>query len=222
MSQVTELQRTNNAFVPGVLTADAGHFHRYSSELVAVMEKMPWTLASQVGEEVFSAWRDQRSVYIFGNGGSSATAQHMAADFSKNTTRPGMRRLRAMCLSDNTALFTALANDHGYADAIADQISIYANCGDLAIAISASGNSPNVLAAVNRAHDLGMATIGITGYSGGKLAQMASRSIIVPCDDIEQIEDFHMILVHMLTSYVRHAIDRQYEAEAQLASAAAA
>jgi D-sedoheptulose 7-phosphate isomerase len=204
-----DVQTSTTAFVPSTLAPDTEHFQRYSSELVTVLDKMPWALVAQVGEEIVSVWRDKRSVYVFGNGGSSATAQHMAADLSKNTTKPGSRRLRAMCLSDNTALFTALANDHGYDRAIADQIAIYANAGDLAIAISASGNSPNVLAGVARAQAMGMRTIGVTGYQGGRLAECVSSTIVVPCHDIEQIEDFHMVLVHMLTSYVRGSISRE-------------
>jgi D-sedoheptulose 7-phosphate isomerase len=138
----------------------------------------------------------------------------MAADFSKNTTRPGDRRLRTLCLSDNTALFSALANDNGYAEALSDQIEIFANAGDVAIAISASGNSPNVIKAVANATERGLVTIGITGYHGGQLAGCTDRCIVVPCHDIEQIEDFHMVLVHMLTSYVRKAICSAREVKA--------
>lgn len=215
---IAPAQTHTNGTTPHNGDAGTAHFLHYGAEVEEIMGRMPWTKVAAIGDAIVSAWVYRRSVFIFGNGGSSATAQHMAADFSKNTTLPGERRLRSACLSDNTALFSALANDHGYAEAFADQIAVYANPGDVAIAISASGNSANVLAAMKRASEMEMLTIGITGFDGGQLARMAQYSVTVPSDNIEQVEDFHMILVHMLTSYVRNQIRALQTARAACAT----
>jgi len=210
---------TNGVFSASLMVqekhqVDISHFESYGAALAGAMEQMRWEVVAEVGDLLVAAWKDGRSVLVFGNGGSSSTAQHMAADFSKNTTRPGDRRLRAMCLSDNTALFSALSNDHGYAEGFSEQVAMFADPGDVAIAISASGNSPNVLRAIGAAKARGLVTIGVTGYQGGELVHNTDKCIVVPSDDIEQIEDVHMILVHMLTSYVRKSIRRAQEGQA--------
>lgn len=210
MGPIATAPVSTNGHLPHEVSS-VDHFLRYGAALHLVMERMPWATVAAVGDALVSTWKEGRQVFVFGNGGSSSTAQHMAADFSKNTTRPGDKRLRAICLSDNTALLSALANDNGYAEVFADQMAIYANAGDLAIAISASGNSPNVLAAIERANEKGLLTVGITGYYGGRLVDLAAQSVVVPCHDIEQIEDMHMVLTHMLTSYVRKSIRQELE-----------
>lgn len=214
MNHATNGVVSTELFVQGSNQADISHFESYAAALHDTMEHMPWHSVAEVGDMLVSAWMDGRSVVVFGNGGSSSTAQHMAADLSKNTTRPGDRRLRSMCLSDNAALFSALANDHGYAEAFSEQVAMFTDPGDVAIAISASGNSPNVLRAIDAAKARGVVTVGITGYQGGQLVHSADKCVVVPSNDIEQIEDFHMVMVHMLTSYVRKSIRRLQESQA--------
>jgi D-sedoheptulose 7-phosphate isomerase len=130
----------------------------------------------------------------------------MAADLSKNTAVPGFPRLRAVSFNDNMALFSALGNDTAYDQVFREQVLTYVDSGDVVIAISASGNSPNVLNAVTAARDLGATTIGFSGYYGGKLAGMVDIPVVVPNHSIEQIEDVHMILEHMVTASVRQAV----------------
>lgn len=118
----------------------------------------------------------------------------------------GHPRLRVMSLNDNMALFSAHSNDNGYEHVFAEQLATFVRPGDLVIAISASGNSPNVLNAVKLGRENGALTVGLCGYAGGRLAQLVDLSIIVPNYIIEQIEDIHLILEHMMTTALRRAI----------------
>jgi D-sedoheptulose 7-phosphate isomerase len=118
---------------------------------------------NEVVRIVYSAWVDRKTVFIMGNGGSAATALHMAADLSKNTAVPGFPRLRAVSFNDNMALFSALANDTEYDQVFREQVITYVESGEVVIAISASGNSPNVLNAVAAAREQGAMTIGFSG-----------------------------------------------------------
>ncbi len=189
------------------------HFLRqYASELQETLSDLPFSAVNMAVARLFSAWSDRRQVFIMGNGGSAATALHMAADLSKNTAVPGFPRLRAVSFNDNMALFSALGNDTAYDQVFREQVLTYVDAGDVVIAISASGNSPNVLNAVVAARELGATTIGMSGYYGGKLAEMVDIPIVVPNHSIEQIEDVHMMLEHMITASVRasihHAVKR--------------
>lgn len=139
-------------------------------------------------------------------GGSASTASHMACDLGKNTAVGDMPRLRVMSLNDNMALFSALSNDNGYARVFADQLAAFVNAGDVVIAISASGNSPNVLNAIRLAQARGALTIGWSGYAGGQLAQLVDLPLVVTNQVIEQIEDIHVMLEHMVTTGLRQAM----------------
>lgn len=183
------------------------HFLRtYASELQETLSNLPWTAINEAVHTLFAAWLDRRQVFIMGNGGSAATALHMAADLSKNTAVPGFPRLRAVSFNDNMALFSALANDTAYDQVFREQVLTYVESGDVVVAISASGNSPNVLNAVAAAGELGAKTIGLSGYYGGKLATMVDTPIVVNNHSIEQIEDLHMMIEHMLTASIRQAV----------------
>lgn len=178
----------------------------YANELQNTLANLPWSAINDVVRTVFGAWTERKTVFVMGNGGSAATALHMAADLSKNTAVPGFPRLRAVSFNDNMALFSALGNDTAYDQVFREQVLTYVDSGDVVIAISASGNSPNVLNAVTAARDLGATTIGFSGYYGGKLAGMVDIPVVVPNHSIEQIEDVHMILEHMVTASVRQAV----------------
>lgn len=189
------------------------HFLRqYASELQETLSDLPLSAVNMAVARLFTAWSERHQVFIMGNGGSAATALHMAADLSKNTAVPGFPRLRAVSFNDNMALFSALGNDTAYDQVFREQVLTYVDAGDVVVAISASGNSSNVLNAVVAARELGATTIGMSGYYGGKLAEMVDIPIVVPNHSIEQIEDLHMMLEHMITASVRtsihHAVKR--------------
>ncbi len=147
-----------------------------------------------------------RIVFVVGNGGSAATASHFACDLGKGTRRDGPPTFRVVSLTDNVPLLTAWANDSGYERIFAEQLQTLARPGDVLVVISASGNSPNVVAAIETARSSGMSTIGLTGRSGGLLAQLVDVVVNVPCDRIEVVEDAHLIAAHSLCVVVRERL----------------
>jgi D-sedoheptulose 7-phosphate isomerase len=178
-------------------------YTEYVANLKRTLDKMPWERVEQVVDVLDAARLGGHQVFIFGNGGSASTASHMACDLGKNTVMPGTPRLRTLSLNDNMALFSALGNDYGYENVFVEQLHNLVDTGDVVIAISASGNSPNVLKAISLATERGATTIGICGYAGGKLAKIVNHAIVAENDCIEQVEDIHVILEHMITSAMR-------------------
>ena len=142
-------------------------------------------------------------VFIAGNGGSAATASHMANDLVKSVAQAGGRGLRTIALSDNVPLITAIANDKNYDEVFADQLLTLGQPGDVLIVLSGSGNSANIVRVVEVAQKMQIITIALLGMEGGKVAEMTDVSVIVPSDDYGPIEDAHMVLDHLVTSYLR-------------------
>lgn len=157
---------------------------------------------------LFQAWREERTIFIVGNGGSSATASHMVNDLNKGAAVPGQQRFRAMALTDNVPLLTAWANDTAYEDVFAEQLRNFARPRDILVAISGSGNSPNVLNAVRAARQAGCLTIGLTGFGGGRLKDLVDPCLVVPSDCMETIEDVHLVLEHCICRSLRGLIAR--------------
>jgi D-sedoheptulose 7-phosphate isomerase len=155
---------------------------------------------------LLEAWRARRHVFLLGNGGSAATASHLANDLSKATSIEGRPRFRAIALTDNVPLITAWGNDSTYDDVFREQLVGLMDPGDLVLAISASGNSPNVIRAVEYARQHHGVTIGWTGRTGGKLRHLVDHCVSVDTDDVGQIENAHMVLVHLFTVTLRAAL----------------
>lgn len=152
------------------------------------------------------AYQEGKQVFIIGNGGSAATASHMACDLGKvilPEAGDSSPRFRVMALTDNTPWITALANDLGYEYIFSEQLKNLAHKGDLVIAISGSGNSPNILEGIRVAKSLGAKVLGILGFDGGKAEGMADASIIVRSENYGHIEDVHMVLDHLVTAYFK-------------------
>src|SRR5579872_2809044 len=156
---------------------------------------------------LFDAWRWQKMVWIIGNGGSAATASHMMNDLCKCTLVEGQPRFRAMALTDNVPLMTAIANDLDYAEVFVEPLRTHLRKGDVLIALSGSGNSSNVLRAVAYAKEIGALSIGLCGKPGGVLAKTADLTVIVPADRIGQQEDGHLILNHAIALALRERIE---------------
>ena len=148
-----------------------------------------------------------RVFFAVGNGGSAATASHFVCDLSKGTRRDGPPTFQAMALTDNVPLLTAWANDISYDRVFAEQLASLARPGDVLVAISASGSSPNVLAAAETARANGLVSIGLTGRSGGRLASLVDLVVRAPSDRIEVVEDAHLIVAHSLCVSVRQRLD---------------
>jgi len=142
----------------------------------------------------------EKNIYIFGNGGSAATASHFTNDFNKGISEYTEKKFRFMCLNDNAATIMAIANDISYDEVFRFQLKGRLAEGDIVVAISGSGNSPNVVNAVEFAKSCGNKVIGLTGYSGGKLKPLADVSLHVPVDDMQITEDVHMIFDHLMMS----------------------
>lgn len=153
---------------------------------------------AKYADAVFDCWQRDATVHIFGNGGSHANASHTVADFVKTAMVPGKRRLKALCMSDNLPMLTAVGNDIGYADSFVFQLESYAKPGDLAVAISCSGNSPNILKAAEWALKNKLTLVALTGLKGGKVGPMAHIHINVPSDNFGVIEDLHMSVGHVV------------------------
>ncbi len=174
----------------------------YLARLHAEIDRVDKNEIQRMSDFLFEAWRNGRFVFVFGNGGSACTASHLAEDLGKNCLSEddlrsaSGRRLKILSLTDNVGWITALANDLAYDQIFVQQLAHYASPGDLAIAISGSGNSPNVLAAADWANEHGLVTFGLTGYGGGKLRQRQKAGLHVPLDDMGMVESIHICVAH--------------------------
>ncbi len=144
-----------------------------------------------------------RTVFFLGNGGSASTSSHMSQDLGKLTIRAGGSRFRTLSLADPTPLILAWANDASYADVFAEQIKNHGRAGDVAIGISGSGNSPNVLKALEEARGRGLTTVGLIGMGGGKMLELCDVPIVIPSNNMQHIEDAHHLILHLVTAYLR-------------------
>jgi D-sedoheptulose 7-phosphate isomerase len=154
------------------------------------------------------AWREGRRVLLMGNGGSAASASHIVNDLQKCIHLESGRPLKTLCLSDCTPLLMAWANDTEYANVFAPQVECWAEPGDVVIGISGSGNSENVIRGIEAANARGARTVGLAGFRGGRLAQTAQECLVVPSDNMQQIEDLHMIMLHVVFSALRERVRR--------------
>src|SRR5436305_8500570 len=178
----------------------------YFDLLSHTIRALPFEQVDNVAELLFLAYERQSTIFIFGNGGSAALASHFACDLGKGTVNGAGKRFRVMALTDNVPLMTAWANDLNFADIFAEQLANFAMPGDLAFAISGSGNSPNVLKALKLAKQTGLTTAGLTGFSGGQMSDLCDACIVVPCDNMQIIEDLHLCISHSLFTCIRARI----------------
>ncbi|MFI5843817.1 SIS domain-containing protein [Catenuloplanes sp. NPDC051500] len=160
-----------------------------------------------VMDQLLAVYERQGFVYIFGNGGSGATAAHFVNDFNKGIGQNLPKRFRFCCLNDNVPTVLATANDTDYSQVFVGQLRNYLNPGDVVMAISASGNSRNVLEAVEYANDLGAETVALVGFDGGKLKELAGRTIHVPVHDMQKVEDVHLALNHVMMSVLKKRLE---------------
>ena len=150
-----------------------------------------------------AAYQHGHRIFILGNGGSAATASHFALDLAKNTITPGAPRLKAISLTDHVPLITAWSNDTAYEHIFEEQLATLIEAGDVVIGISASGNSPNVINAMRLAKQSRASTIGLLGAKGGILKTLVDAYVLAPGQNIEQEEDAHLILAHVITRHMR-------------------
>lgn len=168
----------------------------YLTELADALAATPREPLEQMTRALWDTYRRDGTIISCGNGGSAASASHLACDLAKWTVRDGRRRVRALALTDNVAVMTAWSNDTAYERVFVEPLMGLYRPGDTLVAISGSGNSPNVLRAVEWANDQGAMTIGLTGFDGGKLAHLARLSVVVPSHLMPLVEDVHIALCH--------------------------
>jgi D-sedoheptulose 7-phosphate isomerase len=179
---------------------------KYFTEVEEMLEAISSSQLQQVLDILEQAYRDNRRVFVMGNGGSAATASHLALDLAKNTISGECRRLRVLSLTDHVPLITAWSNDYAYEHIFSEQLANLVEAGDVVIGISASGNSLNVINACYLAKQEDATTIGLLGANGGKMKELVDAYILAPGQNIEQEEDAHMILAHVITRHMRNFI----------------
>lgn len=170
----------------------------YLRRVQAEIDRLDSAEIEALSDAIFECYQKDRFVFLIGNGGSGANASHFCEDLGKSTVADfeNQKRLKVLSLTDNTPYILAWANDTSYDRVFVEQLKNFGSAGDLLIAISGSGNSPNVLRAVEWANEHGLTTFGITGYDGGKLRRMAQKGVHVPLDDMGTVETLHMVVFH--------------------------
>jgi D-sedoheptulose 7-phosphate isomerase len=183
---------------------------QYFEELQRVMGSLPKDGIDQIADTLVKAYDAGRTVYLFGNGGSAGLASHFACDLGKGTAYcNGGKRFRALALTDNLPTLTAWANDSSYEDVFSEQLRNFVQAGDVTLAISGSGNSKNVLNALQVAREARAATIGISGFQGGEMKSLCDICVIVPSNNMQIIEDLHVAMAHSIFRIVYSRISRR-------------
>ncbi len=196
--------------------SNISYINRYFEEMHSIIERFPRNEIDRTIEVLFDAWRNDRTIYVIGNGGSASTATHFACDLSKVTIVDGQRRLRAISLTDNVPLMTAWINDNGFDNLFSEQLRNLMRIGDVLIGISVHGGSgkdkadlwsQNLLKAMRVAkEEFGGTTIGLSGFDGGAMKQMADVCVVVPMDSTPHVESFHLVLEHLITFCLKEKI----------------
>jgi D-sedoheptulose 7-phosphate isomerase len=194
----------------------------YFDQLHRVLSGMPHSKVEQVADKLHHAYEEGRKVFIFGNGGSASLASHFSCDLGKGTAYSGAshKRFKVMSLTDNLPLLTAWANDSSYEQVFAEQLRNFVQPNDIALAISGSGNSPNVLMGLQAAREAGAFSIGLGGFQGGKMKGLCDLCVVVPSDNMQIIEDAHTSVCHALFTLVRHRIQTKATTVHSLAASA--
>lgn len=193
--EIQELEANNSQYIS-----------QYYRQLETSLNSISPVALGEVVSILKDAAAKHKTIYICGNGGSAETASHMACDLAKGTRIPGFPYIRAFALTDSMAQLSAWANDTSYDNCFSGQLEGLGQPGDILIAISGSGNSANVLRAVETAEELGMTSIGFIGFQGGKLKHLVDYPIVIPAENIELVEDVHMSLVHSIATALRSSI----------------
>ena len=177
-------------------------FAAYSTRLQEVLRNADWAAVERLAGELLDCWRSGRQVFLCGNGGSAGNAIHLANDFLYGISKTAGSGLRVTALPANAAVLTCLANDLGYDKIFSNQLAVLARRGDVLIALSGSGNSPNILDALDVAKSIGMKSYAILGYSGGKAKALADEPIHFAVDDMQISEDMQLVVGHMLMQWL--------------------
>ena len=180
----------------------------YFAAYERILANLPYSEIDKAICEIMAAYERGASIFTFGNGGSAALASHLACDLGKGTIigQNGHKRFRVLALTDNIPLMTAWANDNCYDQIFAQQLQNFVVPGDLAFAISGSGNSPNVLRGLELAREHGARTLGLAGFEGGQMKGLCDVCVILPSNNMQIIEDFHLSVTHAISCAIRQKV----------------
>lgn len=186
----------------------------YLQRCAAEFERLDLKQIEGLADDIFAAYEQGKFVFICGNGGSGSNSSHFCEDLGKSTlrredfTKEGVKRLKVLSLTDNTPYILAWGNDEGFDRVFVEQLKNFASPGDVLVAISGSGNSPNILNAVEWGNTHGLKTWGITGYSGGKLKSLGQKNLHVPLDDMGMVESIHLVAFHWILNDIFGRINK--------------
>ena len=184
----------------------------YVASMAEQLRAVPAEAVDRVAALLLETAESGAQILVAGNGGSASTASHFACDLGKTVlgSKPELRktRFRVVSLADNVSLLTAWANDVSYEAVFAEQVKMLGRPGDILCVISASGNSPNVVLAVEAARDLGLKTVGFLGFDGGRLAELVDDALVVPSSDYGHVESAHLVLGHLLTQWLHDRLEQ--------------
>lgn len=180
---------------------------QYFRRLERLIAQLPYAEIDEIIAVLLRAFDEERTIFVFGNGGSASSASHMVSDMNRGIVNPTQsRRMKMMSLADNVALMTAHANDRGYETVFSEQLKNFVQPGDVAFAISCSGDSPNVGLALTTAREVGAVTVGMAGFSGGAMKSLCDVCAVVPSDNMQLIEDVHHAILHSMFTVLRDKI----------------
>ena len=183
-------------------------FNSYKKTIGDILNSLDIAEIDKFMDMLLDAYKNDKFVFVMGNGGSAANASHFAQDLAKGTrhSKEQPKRLKALSLTDNTPFITAQGNDDGYDSIFEQQLRTFAKAGDYVVAISGSGNSPNIIKAIDWANSNGLTTVGVTGFDGGKLRKMAKHTVHVPLNDMCTSESIHSIIFHYVILELRERL----------------
>jgi len=174
----------------------------YSSKLQEVLSNSDWSSVNLLAQDMLRCWQEKRQVFFCGNGGSAGNAVHLANDFLYGIAKKTGGGLRVQALTANSAVITCLANDVGYESIFSEQLAVLAQEGDLLIGLSGSGNSPNIVRAIEQAKVMNVKSYVILGFTGGKCKELADVPIHFPVNDMQIAEDMQLIVGHMMMQWL--------------------
>ncbi len=197
---------TDNPPVDRAALDTVGSVINYLDEFRDVLAALDSEEIARIVEVLIRAYCQRARVFVLGNGGSAATASHFACDLGKGVRGPGGHRFKVLALTDNIPLLTAWANDASYDRVFVEQLDNFLESRDVVVGISASGNSPNVLRAMELAQERRAVTVGLTGFRGGRLRPLCDICVVVPSDQMDQIEDAHLAIQHLICRSLRETL----------------
>lgn len=184
---------------------DGNYIQQYINTLTEHIKTIDYKQLESIAQVLHTAWKHRRNIFCIGNGGSAATSAHFATDLSWGRNKADRDRPKAVSLTTNSSILTALSNDIGYDLVFVEQLKPFLQENDIVFSISASGNSPNVVKAIEYANSVGAITIGLSGFDGGRMKSACQKSIHIQTDydEYELVEDIHHAICHMLASYLK-------------------